>query len=61
MQVHKQIDDLRLVIDLEKENYKTAIISRYSFPLLSQMRSNIKKLKADLQALLEQQLNTQVN
>ena len=57
MQLHKLIDDLRLEIEVEQENYKTAIINRLSFPLLRQMRLNIRKLRADVKLLVDKQTN----
>jgi len=54
-ELHKRIDDLRLEIELEQENYKTAVLSRFTFPLLKQMRLNIKRLRGDLKVLTDQQ------
>jgi hypothetical protein len=50
-----QIKDLRLVIEIEEENYKTALESRMSLEALKGMRDNIKRLKTELQVLLEKQ------
>ena len=54
-ELQKQIDDLKLVVDLEEENYKTAIQQQISNEVLLQMRANIKKLKVDLQILLDKE------
>jgi hypothetical protein len=51
----KQIEDLKLVISLEEENYKTALQSQMPYDSLKQMRLSIKKLKGDLQVLLDQE------
>lgn len=49
----QQIDDLKLVLDIEQENYKTALQTQLPHDTLKQMRQNIKKLQADLQVLLD--------
>jgi hypothetical protein len=49
-----KIDNLKLLIDLEEENYKTAIQQKTEFVILQRMRENIKKLKADLDVLIDQ-------
>lgn len=51
----QQIDDLKMVIDVEQENYKTALQTQLPYETLKQMRTNIKKLKGDLQVLLDQE------
>ena len=53
-EVKKQIDDLKLVISLEEDNYKTALQAQMPFETLKQMRLNIRKLKGDLQVLIDQ-------
>ena len=53
-ELKKQIADLKMVIDLEEENYKTAIQAQMPFDTLKQMRLNIKKLKSDLKVLIDQ-------
>ena len=50
-----QIKDLKAVIQMEQENYKAALQSLMQFDSLKAMRLNIKKLKADLQILLDKQ------
>jgi hypothetical protein len=50
-----QIKDLKLIIDIEEENYKTALQSRMSLDALKGMRENIKKLKGELQVLLDKE------
>ena len=54
-ELKKQIEDLKLVINLEEENYKTALQSQMPYDSLKQMRQNIKKLKGDLQVVLDQE------
>ena len=54
-ELHRLIDDLRLEIQLEQENYNTAVLNRFTFPLLRQMRFNIKKLIGDLKILTDKQ------
>jgi hypothetical protein len=51
----RQITDLKLLIEVEEDNYKTAIESRMPMDTLKQLRNNIKKLKADLQILLDKE------
>lgn len=53
-ELRKQIDDLILIISLEEENYKTALQTQMPYETLKQMRLNIKKLKGDLQVLIDQ-------
>jgi hypothetical protein len=53
-ELSKQIEDLKMIISLEEENYKTALQQQVNFNSLKQMRENIRKLKADLQVLLDQ-------
>jgi hypothetical protein len=50
-----QITDLQLIIEIEEENYKTALQTQLPLDGLKTMRENIKKLKADLQLLIEKQ------
>lgn len=50
-----QIENLKLLIELEEENYKTALQQRTEFVILQRLRENIKKLKGDLQVLLDKQ------
>lgn len=52
--LRKQIDNLKMIIDVAEENYKTALQSKLDFTTLREMRANIKKLKTDLQVLLDQ-------
>lgn len=53
--IQKQIEDLKMVLELEQENYKTALQSQLPYDTLKQMRLNIKKLQGDLQVLLDQE------
>lgn len=50
-----QIENLKLLIDLEEENYRTALQSQTDFTILKRLRNNIKTLKGDLQVLLDKQ------
>jgi len=53
--LRKKIDDLKMIIDVAEENYKTALKSKLDFTTLREMRGNIRKLKNDLQVLLDQE------
>ncbi len=53
--LNKTVDDLNLIINIEEENYKTALQSQLPYETLKQMRLNIRKIKGDLQVLLDQQ------
>ena len=57
VELHKRIDDMRLEVELEQENYRTALLNRLPFAPLKQMRINIKKLKDNLRVLVDQQTN----
>jgi len=50
----KKIDDLQLIIDVAEENYKTALQTKLDFTTLREMKGNIRKLKTDLQVLIDQ-------
>jgi len=54
-ELRTKIDDLKMIIDVEEGNYKTALQSKLDFSTLRQMRENIKKLKTDLQVLVDQE------
>ena len=51
--LQSQIKDLKLILDIEQENYKTALQTQLPYDTLKQMRTHIKKLKGDLQVLLD--------
>ncbi len=51
-----QIENLKFLIQMEEENYKTAILNQTEFVILQRLRENIKKLKGDLQVLLDKQI-----
>lgn len=51
----KQINDLKALIETEEENYKNALTMQVNFNSLKQMRENIRKLKNDLQVLLDKE------
>jgi hypothetical protein len=55
LELKLQIDNLKLLIELEEENYKTALQNQTEFVILQRLRENIKKLKGDLQVLLDKQ------
>jgi hypothetical protein len=50
-----QIDNLKMLIDIEVENHKTALRNQTEFTILQRLREHIKKLKGDLQVLLDKQ------
>jgi hypothetical protein len=49
----KQIQDLQTLIAKEEENYKDALSRRVDFNTLKEMRLHIRKMKEDLQVLLD--------
>lgn len=49
----KQSDDLKQLIEKAEENYKTALTTRVDFNTLKEMRLHIRKLKENLQILLD--------
>ncbi len=51
----KQIEDLQNIILQEEENYKTALTKKVEFNTLKEMRLHIRKLKEDLQILLDKE------
>ena len=51
----RKIEDLTMIIDVAEENYKTALQSKLDFTTLREMKGNIRKLKTDLQVLIDQQ------
>ena len=51
----KQIEDLKMLIDVEEDNYKSALLLKTSFDTLKQMRENIRNLKSELQILLDKE------
>lgn len=44
-----------MIIDVAEENYKTALQSKLDFTTLREMRGNLRRLKNDLQVLLDQE------
>lgn len=55
MELQLKIDNLKFLIGLEEENYKTALQQQTEFVILQRLRENLKKLRADLQILIDQQ------
>jgi len=53
-ELRKKIDDLKMIIDVAEENYKTALQTKLDFITLREMKGNIRKLKTDLQVLIDQ-------
>jgi len=53
-ELREKIDDLKMIIDVAEENYKTALQTKLDFITLREMKGNIRKLKADLQVLIDQ-------
>ncbi len=51
----KQIEDLQNIVLQEEENYKTALTKKVEFNTLKEMRLHIRKLKEDLQILLDKE------
>ena len=51
----EKIDALKLNIQVEEENYQSALEQRIDVLHLMQLRMGIKKLKIDLEVLLETQ------
>ena len=51
----KKIEDLTMIINMAEENYKTALETKLDFTTLREMKGNIRKLKLDLQVLIDQQ------
>ena len=48
-----QIENLKVLIQLEEENYKTAMQTQTDVVGLQKLRAYIKKLKGDLQILVD--------
>ena len=55
-ELHRLIGDLRLQLEVEEENYKTAVLNRFTFPLLREIRMNIKNLKGNLNILMKKEM-----
>ena len=53
--LQKEIFSLETLVSTQEENYKTALLMKVPFDTLKQMRENIRKLKSDLQILLDKQ------
>ena len=51
----EQIKDMQAVILQEEENYKSALTKKVDFNSLKEMRLHIRKLKEDLQVLLDKE------
>ena len=50
-----RIANLKVLIDLEQENYMTAVQQQKDVAILAQLRDRIKQFKVDLQLLLDQE------
>jgi hypothetical protein len=50
-----QIDNLVTLIEVEEENYKTALKGKTEFVILQRMKGSLDKLKSDLQVFIDQQ------
>jgi len=50
-----QIDNLVTLIEVEQENYKTAIQNQTEFVILQRMKEHIEKLQSDLQIFIDKQ------
>ncbi len=54
-ELQKKKENLKMIIDVEEGNYKAALQSKLDFVTLRTLRENIRKLKGDLQILLDQE------
>ena len=54
-ELQKKIDDLKMIINVEEGNYKAGLQTKLDFVTLRTLRENIRKLKGDLQVLLDQE------
>jgi hypothetical protein len=50
-----QIDNLVTLIEVEEENYRTAIQNKTEFVILQKMKEHIEELKSNLQVFVDQQ------
>ena len=50
-----QIDNLVTLIEVEQENYKTAIQNQTEFVILQRMKEHIDNLESDLQIFVDKQ------
>ena len=50
-----QIDNLGTLIEVEEENYKTALQNKTEFVILQKMKEHIENLKSDFQVFVDQQ------
>ena len=50
-----QIDNLVTLIEVEEENYKTALKGKTEFVILQRMKGSLDQLKSDLQVFIDQQ------
>ena len=55
-QLKLQIDNLVTLIEVEEENYKTALQNETEFVILQRMNEHIDKLQSDLQVFLDKQV-----
>ena len=50
-----QIDNLLTLIEVEEENYKTALQNETEFVILQKMKEHIDELRSSLQVFVDQQ------
>jgi len=50
-----QIDNLLTLIEVEEENYKTALQNETEFVILQRMKEHIENLKSDLEVFVDKQ------
>ena len=50
-----QIDNLVTLIEVEEENYKTALQNETEFVILQKMKEHIDELRSSLQVFVDQQ------
>ena len=48
-----QIDNLVTLVEVEEENYKTALQNKTEFVILQRMKENIENLQSDLQVFVD--------
>ncbi len=53
--INKKIEDLKMIIGVEEQNYTIGLQNKLDFDTLREIKGNLRKLKNDLQVLLDQQ------
>ena len=52
-ELKSQIDNLVTLVEVEEENYKTALQNKTEFVILQRMKENIENLQSDLQVFVD--------